>query len=188
MEENNEGITNKITQETPKEVVTPKSRTPRAPRKVAAPKTAVATKPAAATRAPRAPRPSRAVAKPTIEIPVVEETPEVIITEETIIIVEGKTKKVKNYHSEYTIRCITEDENKNLWIGTVEGGLLLFNRKTGTFKKYTTQNGLSSNTILRLLKDKKGDLWMSTYQGISRLNPKNNTFRSFGVSDVLSGK
>ncbi len=97
------------------------------------------------------------------------------------------TKKVKNYHSEYTIRCITEDRNKNFWIGTVEGGLLLFNRKTGTFKKYTTQNGLSSNTILRLLEDKKGNLWMSTYHGISRLNPKNNTFRNFGVSDGLQG-
>ncbi|QSB28613.1 hybrid sensor histidine kinase/response regulator transcription factor [Flavobacterium sp. CLA17] len=101
--------------------------------------------------------------------------------------IEPKTKKVKNYHSDYTIRCITEDQNNNLWIGTVEGGLLLFNRKTGTFKKYTTQNGLSSNTILRLLEDKKGNLWMSTYHGISRLNPKNNTFRNFGVSDGLQG-
>jgi signal transduction histidine kinase/ligand-binding sensor domain-containing protein/DNA-binding response OmpR family regulator len=101
--------------------------------------------------------------------------------------IEPKTKKVKNYHSDYTIRCITEDQNQNLWIGTVEGGLLLFNRKTGTFKKYTTQNGLSSNTILRLLEDKEGNLWMSTYHGISRLNPKNNTFRNFGVSDGLQG-
>ncbi len=101
--------------------------------------------------------------------------------------IEPKTKKVKSYHSEYTIRCITEDQNKNLWIGTVEGGLLLFDRKTDTSKKYTTQNGLSSNTVLRLLEDKKGNLWMSTYHGISRLNPKNNTFRNFGVSDGLQG-
>ncbi|MWB95166.1 response regulator [Flavobacterium sp. GA093] len=101
--------------------------------------------------------------------------------------IEPQTKKVKIHHSDYTIRCITEDQNNNLWIGTVEGGLLLFNRKTGTFKKYTTQNGLSSNTILRLLEDKKGNLWMSTYHGISRLNPKNNTFRNFGVSDGLQG-
>ena len=101
--------------------------------------------------------------------------------------IEPKTKKVKNYHSDYTIRCITEDQNKNLWIGTVEGGLLLYNRKTGTSKKYTTQDGLSSNTILRLLEDKKGNLWMSTYDGISRLNPNNNTFRNFGVSDGLQG-
>jgi signal transduction histidine kinase/ligand-binding sensor domain-containing protein/DNA-binding response OmpR family regulator len=101
--------------------------------------------------------------------------------------IDPKTKKVKNYHSDYTIRCITEDENKNLWIGTVEGGLLLFNRKTGTSKNYTTQNGLSSNTILRLLEDKKGNLWMSTYHGISRLNPKTNTFRNFSVSDGLQG-
>ncbi|MEL1254767.1 two-component regulator propeller domain-containing protein [Flavobacterium sp. DGU38] len=101
--------------------------------------------------------------------------------------IEPKTKKVKTYHSDYTIRCITEDQNKNLWIGTVEGGLLLYNRKTGSFKKYTTQNGLSSNTILRLLEDRKGNLWMSTYHGISRLNPKNHTFRNFGVSDGLQG-
>ncbi len=101
--------------------------------------------------------------------------------------IEPKTKKIKSYHSDYTIRCITEDQNKNLWIGTVEGGLLLYNRKKGTFKNFTTQNGLSSNTILRLLEDKKGNLWMSTYHGISRLNTKNNTFRNFGVSDGLQG-
>ena len=73
------------------------------------------------------------------------------------LIYNPKTKKVKNYHSEYNIRCITEDDNNNLWIGTVEGGLLLFDRKTGTTKKYTTQNGLSSNTVLRLLEDKNGN-------------------------------
>lgn len=101
--------------------------------------------------------------------------------------IDPKTKKVKTYHSDYTVRCITEDQNRNLWIGTVEGGLFLYNPKTGTSKKYTTQNGLSSNTILRLLEDKKGNLWMSTYDGISRLNPKNNTFRNFGVSDGLQG-
>lgn len=101
--------------------------------------------------------------------------------------IDTKTKKVKNYPSEYTIRCITEDENKNLWIGTVEGGLILFNRKTKTFKKYTTQNGLPSNTILRLLEDKEGNLWMSTYDGIARFSPKNNTFRNFGVADGLQG-
>ncbi|WP_260850237.1 response regulator [Flavobacterium anhuiense] len=101
--------------------------------------------------------------------------------------IDSKTNKVKNYHSDYNIRCIAEDQNNNLWIGTVEGGLLLFDRKTRTYKKYTTQNGLSSNTVLRLLEDKQGNLWMSTYHGISRFNPKNNTFRNFGVTDGLQG-
>ncbi|WP_281233277.1 hybrid sensor histidine kinase/response regulator transcription factor [Flavobacterium gelatinilyticum] len=101
--------------------------------------------------------------------------------------IDSKTKKVKHYHSDYNIRCITEDQNNNLWIGTVEGGLLLFNRKTRTYKKFTTENGLSSNTILRLLEDKNGNLWMSTYHGISRFNPKNKTFRNFGVTDGLQG-
>ncbi|MFD1604804.1 two-component regulator propeller domain-containing protein [Flavobacterium artemisiae] len=99
--------------------------------------------------------------------------------------IDSKTKKVKNYHSDYNIRCITEDQNNNLWIGTVEGGLLLFDRKTRNIKKFTTENGLSSNTILRLLEDKEGNLWMSTYHGISRFNPKNKIFRNFGVTDGL---
>ena len=106
MEENNEEITNQVTnevtndvtpqtvKETSKVVATPKPRAPRAPRATTTATPKVATP--RAPRAPRAPRPSRAVVKPAVAIPAVEETPEIAITEETIIIVEGKTKKIKN--------------------------------------------------------------------------------------------
>lgn len=83
------------------------------------------------------------------------------------------------------IRCIHEDRAKNLWLGTQDGGLLLFDRKTNKFKRLTTDDGLPSNTILRILEDKEGSLWMSTYNGICRYNKKSGTFRNFSVNDGL---
>jgi signal transduction histidine kinase/ligand-binding sensor domain-containing protein/DNA-binding response OmpR family regulator len=83
------------------------------------------------------------------------------------------------------IRSIHEDKDKNLWLGTQEGGLLLFDRKTNTFKRLTTDDGLPSNTVLRILEDKEGNLWISTYNGICRFDKKRKTFRNFSVNDGL---
>lgn len=83
------------------------------------------------------------------------------------------------------VRCIHEDKDKKLWLGTQEGGLLLFDRKKNTFKRLTTDDGLPSNTILRMLEDKEGNLWMSTYNGICRFDKKRKTFRNFSVNDGL---
>lgn len=94
----------------------------------------------------------------------------------------GKYRKIAIGNA---IRYIHEDRAKNLWLGTQDGGLLLFDRKTNKFKRLTTDDGLPSNTILRILEDKEGNLWMSTYNGICRYNKKKGTFRNFSVNDGL---
>ena len=99
--------------------------------------------------------------------------------------IEKETRKINKVTIGNPVRCIHEDKDKNLWLGTQEGGLLLFDRKTNTFKRLTTDDGLSSNTILRLLEDKEGNLWMSTYNGICRFDKKRKTFRNFSVNDGL---
>ncbi|TCK56050.1 two component regulator with propeller domain [Flavobacterium sp. 90] len=99
--------------------------------------------------------------------------------------IEKATKKIHKINIGNPVRCIHEDKDKNLWLGTQEGGLLLFDRKTNTFKRLTTDDGLPSNTILRLLEDKEGNLWMSTYNGICRFDKKQKTFRNFSVNDGL---
>jgi signal transduction histidine kinase/ligand-binding sensor domain-containing protein/DNA-binding response OmpR family regulator len=85
----------------------------------------------------------------------------------------------------YTVRCIYEDSKRNFWIGAQEGGLLLYNRANGSFKRYTTVDGLPSNTILRVLEDKKGNLWLSTYNGLCKFDPASKGFRNFSQSDGL---
>ena len=98
---------------------------------------------------------------------------------------EKNTKKITKTNIGNPVRCIHEDSDKNLWLGTQEGGLLLFDRKTNTFKRLTTDDGLPSNTILRMLEDKEGNLWMSTYNGVCRFDKKRKTFRNFSVNDGL---
>ena len=85
----------------------------------------------------------------------------------------------------YPVRSIHEDEQHRLWLGTQGAGLLLFDKATGHYKSYTTTEGLPGNTILRILEDKKGNLWLSTYAGLCRFNPASQTCRNFSTSDGL---
>ena len=103
----------------------------------------------------------------------------------SLIKIDTINKKHRFYNVGFTVRCIHPDKQKNLWIGTQEGGLLLFNKANGTFKRYTTADGLPNNTILRMLEDKQGYLWFSTYNGISKFDVQKKTFRNFSQSDGL---
>jgi signal transduction histidine kinase/ligand-binding sensor domain-containing protein/DNA-binding response OmpR family regulator len=103
----------------------------------------------------------------------------------SLFAIDKKAKKQKKISIGNTIRCIYEDKDKKLWLGTQDGGLLLFDRNTNKFDRLTTDDGLPSNTILRILEDKKGNLWMSTYNGISRFDKKRQSFRNFSVNDGL---
>ncbi|MEO8406598.1 MAG: two-component regulator propeller domain-containing protein, partial [Chitinophagaceae bacterium] len=94
-------------------------------------------------------------------------------------------QKFYTYQIGYPVRCIYEDRKKNFWIGTEGGGLLLLNRKTGNYQRFTTSEGLPNNTILRLLEDKKGNLWISTYNGLGKFDPVDKTCKNFSQSDGL---
>jgi len=103
----------------------------------------------------------------------------------SLIQIDRKGKKHITYKIGHTIRSIREDRNKNLWIGTDGGGLLLFNRSNGNFQQFTTTEGLPSNSILRLLEDRKNNLWLSTYNGLCKFNTVTKTCRNFSQSDGL---
>jgi len=83
------------------------------------------------------------------------------------------------------IRAILEDEKHNFWIGTEGGGLLLYNRDLKKFKTYTEADGLPGNSVLNLLEDNKGKVWMSTFNGISVFDPLKKTFRNYAATDGL---
>lgn len=103
----------------------------------------------------------------------------------TLIRIDTVNKKHSCYNIGYAVRSIYEDKKKNFWIGTQEGGLLLFNRQDGSYKRFTTANGLPHNTVLRILEDKDGNLWLSTYSGLSRFDPVKKVFKNFSQSDGL---
>jgi ligand-binding sensor domain-containing protein/DNA-binding CsgD family transcriptional regulator len=107
-----------------------------------------------------------------------------------------KGKFVRNYRhrigdpfslSSNKIYCLLEDRYGRFWVGTNSGGLDLFDRARGTFTHFTTENGLPNNSILGMLADSQGNLWLSTSRGLSRFDPQRKIFRNFTVRDGLQG-
>ena len=106
-------------------------------------------------------------------------------TFQSLIKIDRNQKKHITYNIGYAIRAMHEDRQGRFWIGTEGGGLLLFNRKTARFTKFTETNGLCSNSILNVLEDKSGKLWISTFNGISKFDPQTSSFTNFSQSDGL---
>lgn len=94
-------------------------------------------------------------------------------------------KNHQMFKTDYPVRAIHEDKNEQLWVGTEGGGFLQFNPITKKFKTYTTHNGLSSNSVLNILEDKRGFLWLSTFNGITRFNPRDKNAKSYYEADGL---
>ncbi|WP_423146268.1 two-component regulator propeller domain-containing protein [Rubrolithibacter danxiaensis] len=86
--------------------------------------------------------------------------------------------------SDNSVNCIFEDSKGNLWAGTYTG-LNLLNQKNGTFKTYTTKNGLPGEIIFSILEDNQGYLWIATNKGISQFSPKTQSFKNYSVEDGL---
>jgi signal transduction histidine kinase/ligand-binding sensor domain-containing protein len=66
------------------------------------------------------------------------------------------------------VRTIYEDAENLLWIGTYDSGLALL--RDGKFTKITLENGLFSNGVFQILPDERGNFWISSNQGIYRVN------------------
>jgi ligand-binding sensor domain-containing protein len=60
------------------------------------------------------------------------------------------------------VYCMIQDHYGYMWFST-DAGVCRFNGSS--FEYFTTQNGLSDNTVFRLLEDGKGRIWMAGYNG-----------------------
>lgn len=62
-----------------------------------------------------------------------------------------------------TVRCFAEENNKYIWVGTKGDGIKFVNKETKEIEKTITQaNGLSSNSIYTLKKNKWGDIFVGS--------------------------
>ncbi len=83
-----------------------------------------------------------------------------------------------------SINVIIEIKNKALVIGSVFGFYIL-DENHNIIKHYTKKHGLPSNDIMSILEDRKGNLWISTNNGISQFNPVTEEFRNYDTYDGL---
>lgn len=68
--------------------------------------------------------------------------------------------------SAYIVAMLFNDDN-TVWLGTEGGGLNLYDMQTRKSKTFTTFEGLPSNDVYSLQRDKKGRLWASTGKGLA---------------------
>jgi len=83
------------------------------------------------------------------------------------------------------IRRIGEDGLGNLWFTTIGGGLYKITRNDLNVTSLTVKNGLPSNGITSLEIDDNGNIWVSTMNGLSRINHQDNSIRNFDIADGL---
>lgn len=95
--------------------------------------------------------------------------------------------------SQSNVRCILQDKNSFLWIGTQDG----LNRYDGyNFKVFKNDpndtNSLSTNMVTCLLEDRKGFLWIGTLDGMNKFDQRSGKFTHYfarkGNSFALQGE
>ena len=78
----------------------------------------------------------------------------------------------KSYLIENRISSGVSLPNGNLAIGTLLGGLLIFNDAGQVIFRITKENGLQNNSISTLCTDNVGNIWIGSYHGIDQINLK----------------
>jgi ligand-binding sensor domain-containing protein/signal transduction histidine kinase len=74
--------------------------------------------------------------------------------------------------SSNVILCFYEDKAGRIWMGTNGGGITIMNKDFTVAKIITEADGLPSGTVASLQPDDHNNLWVSTYNGLARIDQK----------------
>lgn len=81
------------------------------------------------------------------------------------------------------VLTISQDKSGTLWIGTLGMGLFAHDPRTGAFKSYRFEpnrsDWLSSDIVTRIHIDQAGQLWLSTWNGLSKFDPRTERFANY---------
>lgn len=103
-----------------------------------------------------------------------------------LVLIDRDVKRHRFFTIGFPVWDICEDARGDLWIATEGGGLFQFDtRQLKVVQRYTTANGLPSNSVMRIINNGDGNLWISTYHGLTRMDVAHKTFVSYYQSDGL---
>jgi ligand-binding sensor domain-containing protein len=95
--------------------------------------------------------------------------------------------KFPKLSGEEIVQCFNYDSHDNLWIGTANNGVFIYNTQTKKTDHITESEGLCRNNIVSLLEDSWGNMWIgSSGGGISRYNGQ--LFINYTNKTGLEGK
>ncbi|MFY0715324.1 response regulator [Seonamhaeicola sp. NFXS20] len=80
------------------------------------------------------------------------------------------------------VKCIIDEDENHIWLGTLETGLFLFN----TQKKEIQKIKIQATEINALRKDSRGNLWVGTKEGLFFKKSNTSEFVSYTVKSGLA--
>ncbi|HJV78620.1 MAG TPA: response regulator [Paludibacter sp.] len=84
------------------------------------------------------------------------------------------------------IASMHQDKNTNIWLGTDEDGLKIFNVRTGVIADFDSQKSFIKNEhIMSILEDDRYNIWITTNNGLYCYNYKTGQKASYDKSDGL---
>ena len=92
--------------------------------------------------------------------------------------------KDPNSLSSNSINSIYADPAGDLWLGTL-AGLDRFSPRSGTFRRYSSKDGLPSGAVNKILPDTQGRLWLSTEHGLVRFDLQSEEVITYHHPDGL---
>src|SRR5665648_178269 len=81
------------------------------------------------------------------------------------------------------VYALFKDSHGNLWVGTWNGGLSLYNYKTESFKRFLPDQNpgsIKNGNVFTIYQDTKGNLWIGTIGGgLNRYDYKTEQFKNY---------
>lgn len=87
------------------------------------------------------------------------------------------------------IHCLYKDSENNIWAGSADKSLLLFNQNSQMFTQLEIFKSSKSDAIFSIIEDNDKSLWLTTNDGLTRLIFQNDEIvaDNYTVSDGLQG-
>ena len=107
-----------------------------------------------------------------------------------------KSKEIQHFEKTNAIQSLRynhvtyvyQDRLSRIWVLTNGGGLHLYQGPGNVFQNFTVADGLVSNTLRGMVEDSKGNLWLTTNGGITKMDPKTFSCINYDDVDGLQGK
>ncbi|MBS1663819.1 MAG: histidine kinase [Bacteroidetes bacterium] len=97
----------------------------------------------------------------------------------------GNIRFAEKGERDHKVQGIFEDSDHSIWFATEGGGLIRLDSTRKQIKKFTTENGLPSNNLFRILEDDHKNIWISSLKGLACLNLKTEQVKVYTQSNGL---
>jgi len=92
----------------------------------------------------------------------------------------------QSYNQKYSFRStrsVIQDTNKNIWVGSNDEGVFCL-KENGEVVSFSTENGLTNNSIRALCEDFNHNIWVGTASGINVISPNFEIIQLKGFDSI----